>query len=287
MRVLVAVNAHSRRGGEPTEPALQRFRQAGFEVHVETASKSKGIPEIIERHAASAEILVLGGGDGTLHAAAPALLAQGRPVGILPLGTANDLARTLAIPTDLAGAAEIIVAGKTRRIDLGEVNGRPFFNVASIGLAAALKAELKRSVKQRWGRLGYALAGLRALKALRLFAAEITAGDATHRVRTVQIAVGNGRYYGGYATVDAQAHIDDGRLHLYSIETQSLLRLMAMYPAFLRGEHGAWDGVRRLRGTEFVIQTDQPMPIVADGKNAGSTPAHLNVRPGALEVFAP
>ena len=78
------------------------------------------------------------------------------------MGTANDLARTLGIPDDLEAAADVILAGHRRRIDLGTVNGQPFFNVASIGLSAEL-AQPFGGMKRRWGRPGYALAALRAL----------------------------------------------------------------------------------------------------------------------------
>ena len=107
------------------------------------------------------------------------------------------------------------------------------------------------------------------------------------RVRTVQISVGNGRHYGGVATIAENARLDDGLLHLASIETANPLRLLLLYRAILSGRHGPESGVRALVGTEFDIRARRPKKIVADGKTLAETPARFTLRPGALRVFAP
>ena len=125
---------------------------------------------------------VVGGGDGTINAAAFGVIEAGLPLGILPMGTANDLARTLGIPSDIDGAARFIADGNTRRIDLGLVNGEPFFNVASLGLSAELAQKLTRDIKRRFGRLGYALVALNVLAHARPFRATIASETETVHV---------------------------------------------------------------------------------------------------------
>jgi YegS/Rv2252/BmrU family lipid kinase len=230
---------------------------------------------------------VLGGGDGTLSSAAPALLETGLPLGILPLGTANDLARTLGVPLDVAGAAQVIVDGELRRIDLGEVNGKPFFNVASMGLSVGMTRELTHDVKQRWGKLGYAVATFRALWHMRPFVAAIRSGDEVHKVRTLQISIGNGRYYGGGMAVEEGAEIDDGCLNLYSMEFDHLWKLALVYPAFRNGRHGMWKEVRTMRCSEVEIRTGRPKKINTDGEITTETPATFRVLRRAVSVFAP
>jgi diacylglycerol kinase (ATP) len=200
-------------------------------------------------------MVVLGGGDGTLNSAAPALAESGLPLGILPMGTANDLARTLEIPADLVSAAQIIVDGHVRRIDLGDVNAKPFFNVASLGLSTRMTQELTTDVKQRWGAFGYALATFRALSQTRPFSAEVRSQGGVRKALTLQISVGNGRHYGGGMTVEEDAEIDDGCLNLYSLEFDQLWKLALVYPAFRKGRQGLWKEIRTLRCKEVEIRT--------------------------------
>src|SRR5215213_1555043 len=184
-RALVIVNARSRSGRTMLDAALERLRAHGIEpIHRECGSQGALSP-LIAAHGREADLIVVGGGDGTLNAAAEGVIEADRPLGVLPMGTANDLARTLGIPPDLDVAARVIAAGRTRRIDLGFVNGHPFFNVASIGLSAELAQKLTREVKRRFGKLGYAMAAIRVLARARPFHAEIVSETESIRVKTL------------------------------------------------------------------------------------------------------
>jgi YegS/Rv2252/BmrU family lipid kinase len=286
-RALLIVNERSRQGAEAAEAAAALLAGHGLQLLRERPPEGEGLDTTIRRHAGAVDLVVLGGGDGTLNAAAPALRDTGLPLGILPLGTANDLARTLGIPTDLADAARVVAEGRVRRIDLGEVNGRPFFNVASIGLSVAMTRELTGGLKRRWGRLGYALATFRALARLRPFRAEIRHDGQVLRVRTIQVSVGNGRHYGGGMTVDEAAAIDDGLLHLYSVEVASLWKLALIYPAFRAGRHGMLREVRSIAAPEFVLRTRRQRRVNTDGEITTRTPARFRVLRDALAVIVP
>jgi diacylglycerol kinase (ATP) len=286
-RALLIINAKSRSGASQCEMAVESLKAHGIEpVHLECESREDLSPLIVQ-HAGEVDCAVVGGGDGTLNAAAFGVIEAGIPLGILPLGTANDLARTLEIPTDLDGATRIIAEGRTRRIDLGLVNGQPFFNVASIGLSAQLAQMLTNDIKRRFGRLGYAIVALKVLSRARPFRAIIASETETVRVRTLQIAVGNGRYYGGGNAVEKDAAIDDQHLDLYSLELEKAWKLALMARSFRYGEHGAWSEVRAIRAQEFDIRTRRPRPINADGEIVTQTPAHFSIKPRAVTVFAP
>ena len=101
----------------------------------------------------------------------------------------------------------------------------------------------------------------------------------------MQIAVGNGRHYGGGTIVEADAAIDDGHLDLYSLEQENVLRLLLLLGSFRQGTHGAWKEVRTDKCVEFDIRTKNPMPINTDGDLVTSTPAHFMIRPSAITVF--
>jgi YegS/Rv2252/BmrU family lipid kinase len=286
-RALVLSNPKARRGDAEIAPVVARLEAGGIAVRRECFSGPDEVEADILRGAGWADCVVVCGGDGTLNAAIPAMLKTGLPLGILPLGTANDLARTLHIPDSLNAAADVILAGHRRVIDIGWVNEHPFFNVASIGLSVDLTRELSSGLKKRWGRLGYALAGWRALRRARRFSAWITEGGETTRVKTVQIAVGNGRHYGGGNVVEETAEIDDGHLDLYSLELSNVWQLALGLRTFRSGTHGAWDEVRTARGTEFEIQTREPREVNADGEIVTETPAVFRIQPKALTVLAP
>jgi len=286
-RILLIVNTKARRGAEADEVVRGRLAAAGVEVVPAATEKPEDIETAIRTAAGKVDAVLLGGGDGTISHAGLALMETGLPLGVLPLGTANDLARTLGLPEAPEAALDVILAGRRRKIDLGSVNGKPFFNVASLGLSSDLARELSSGLKKRWGRLGYAMAALRALWKAERFSAWITEGETTTRTKTLQIAVGNGVFYGGGTRVAAGAAIDDGHLDLYSLETGDVLKLALMLRTFRSGEHGAWHEVHTARGTEFEIRTRRPKPVNADGELITETPVAVKVHREAVTVYVP
>jgi diacylglycerol kinase (ATP) len=283
---LLIANPHSRHGEAKQRQALEALQRHGIAVaHADW--QPENLTRIIAGKAADVRAVIVAGGDGTLNAAAQGLIDTGLPLGILPMGTANDLARTLAIPTDLDAAAQIIAEVRLRRIDIGMANGLPFFNVASIGFGVDLTRALTRDSKRRWGTLGYATAALRTLRRMRPFTAHIIQGDDVHISRTVHLAVGNGRHYGGGMTIAGDADIDDHRLDVFSLEVSSVWKLIRLLPALRSGRHDAWTEIRTLAGKEIEIYTKRPRSVNLDGEIRTRTPARFLVRPGAIAVFAP
>ena len=286
-RALLLVNTGARRGAESLDAIVGRLHAGKIDVTIEPFSAFPEIARDIVRLRQDHDLVILCGGDGTIASGATAVMESGLPLGIIPMGTANDLARTLDIPMDLVQAADVIVAGNQRRIDIGSVNGHAFFNVASIGLSSELAQGLDPGLKRRFGRLGYALAAGRVLSKARPFTAWITENGNRSKVRTFQIAVGNGRHYGGGNVVQEEAEIDDGHLDLYSLEMSSVWKLALLLRSFRSGRHGAWNEVRTAKGIAFEIDTRTPMPVNTDGEIVTSTPASFTVHPKAVSVFAP
>ena len=269
-------------------PALEVLREGGVHVLEERPPDVRQLGAWILDHRGVADLVIIGGGDGTRNAAAEALVEAGLPLGVLPLGTANDLARTLEIPADPIAASRVIVDGETHRIDVGCVNGKHFFNVASLGLSVHVARELGVEVKRRWGVLGYPLTVWRALGQHQWFRAEIRCNGQRARVRSIQISIGNGRHYGGGMTIAADAQIDDGMLDVVNVAPQGLLELIVNLPAFRWGRHDrAPRMVRHWRCCEIEIRTAQPMPINTDGEVTTQTPATIVVVPKAIEVHVP
>jgi diacylglycerol kinase (ATP) len=286
-RALVLVNRHARQGQKNLSEAIDYLETLGFNLIEEPIEDPKHLSEVILRYQHQVDLVIIGGGDGTLNAAVDALVDTQLPLGILPLGTANDLARTLGIPNSLTEACKIIAYGDLRRIDLGCVNGKHFFNVASLGLSVKITQRLTKEVKRRWGIFAYAATALQVLCEARPFSAEIVINGKSFRVKTVQIAVGNGRYYGGGMAVAHDATIDDQMLDLYSLEVKHWWQIILLLPAMRQGRHIHWRDVRALQGEEIEVYTRKPRPINTDGEITTYTPAHFRVIPEAVAVLVP
>jgi diacylglycerol kinase (ATP) len=286
-RALLVRNPCAKQGADPAQAAIARLTARGVAVtRMDTGSREAMAAEIARR-AGQFDCIVAAGGDGTANALAPAVLEAGVPLGVLPLGTANDLARTLDIPFDVEAAADVIAEGRRRTIDVGMANDIPFFNVASIGLSAELVSALGHQTKQRLGRWGYVFAAAKVLTSAQTFRAVIATPAGALRVKSYQIAVGNGRYYGGGVAVRPDAAIDDALLDLYSLGRGGLWKVVATAPLFKRGRHGLFREVKTARGRRLEIRTTEPMPVNLDGELATETPVVIEVKPRAMEVFAP
>jgi diacylglycerol kinase (ATP) len=283
---LLVANAHSRRG-QDVAPFAAALEQAGINLIQAPCRRREELSPLIRSMRDRVGRVILGGGDGTLNAAAAGLRDTGLPLGILPLGTANDLARTLKIPNNPEQAAAVIVGGRTTRLDLGCVNGHLFFNVASLGLSVDITRRLTKVMKRRWGRLAYPIAAAAVVLTAQRFSATMRHDGQDTALKSMQIAVGNGRFYGGGMVVAEEARINDGFLDVYSLEPHARWRLLLMARAFRDGEHGRLDEVRTLRCRSLEVRTRRTRHVSADGEIVTTTPARFTTLPGAVTVFAP
>lgn len=287
-RALLIVNIAAREGGIQDVERVQKILRSGaIDARAFVFEQAPRIPTAIRRHAHEVDLIIIGGGDGTLNAAVEPILSAGLPMGVLPLGTANDLARTLQIPTDVDRAAHIITSGRIKKIDLGWVNHKHFFNVASIGLAVKVTHALTRPVKKRWGAMAYPLSLLNAYRSTRPFGVRITCDGRTRRLKSIQVAIGNGRHYGGGMSIRSDATIDDHRLNLYNLQPQPIWRLLRIAPAVMKGTMEGENSIRLMDGREIRVVTDRPMPVDTDGEVTASTPALFRVKHQVLPVFVP
>lgn len=289
-RALLILNPCSRSGGAngPTDDAVRQLEAGGLVLTRVLSDRPEELTREIHRHASDMDLVVVGGGDGTINAVLKGVVETGLPLGILPLGTANDLARTLGIPSELAAAVAIIVAGGTRMIDVGQVNDQFFVNVASMGLSVELARRMTGNLKRHLGWLSYPLAALKTVLNMRPFTAEVTTAEGAMRLRSLQIAVGNGVYYGGGMAVYEAAAIDDQCLDFYSIEPRRFWQWPLFLAAFHRGRNRNLVGMRAFCSAEPLdIRTDPPLAINTDGEITTTTPAHFRLLPCAIPVFVP
>ncbi len=287
MRALLLINRGSRQGEANAEAAFAELEALGVEPVLGDFEQPTDVPASIDAHADSVDVVVLGGGDGTINLAAAAIMRSGLTMAVLPLGTANDFARTLMIPENLVEACANVVQGIDHPVDLGQVNDVYFVNVASIGLAVRA-CEYRSDAAKRWfGALGYTSNVFAAFRDTEAFTARVVCDGKRHELHSIQIAIGNGRYFGGGLAVAEDAALDDGRLDLYSLKPQSMASLLSMVPALLRGPDKSIQGGQLVQGAEISVDTNMPMPINTDGEIQTQTPATFKVLRRALTVKVP
>lgn len=286
-RVLVLINPHARRGQDVQQEARSCLQDLGFDLVEEDAEQPERLSDLIRQHRDRVDFVVVGGGDGSVNAAIEGLLDTQLPLGVLPLGTANNLARTLGISTTITEACQVIARGNIQKIDLGLVNDQYFLNVAGIGLSTNINREVPKAFKRRWGVIAYAVTALKLILKHHRLRAEIHCNGDIIRVKTYQITVCNGRHYGSGLTVAVDAAIDDQRLDLCSLELQHWWQAPFLIPALTRGEYATGRGIRIVQGQEMHVYTRKPQLIDTDGEITTQTPAHFKVIPQAIPVFVP
>ncbi|MEV7432024.1 lipid kinase [Nocardioides sp. NPDC092400] len=292
-RVAVVVNTGSRRGAAALEQATAALRSAGLgEVSTHPVRDGATLAATLDRVVAEApDLLVVGGGDGTVGCAAGRVAGTAVTLGVLPLGTANDFARTLEIPSDVPGAVAALVAGRVVDVDLGRVDGRAFLNVASVGLSVAVTERLTPALKRRLGPAAYPVATLGAYRHHRPFAARLEFPDGDHEPveldDLLQVAVGNGRHYGGGNAVSPSASIDDHLLDVYAIE-RGRLRDHVSIARFLKdGSFVEHERVHHLTTRRVRLRTDPVLGVNLDGEVVATTPALFEVERNAVHVVVP
>lgn len=286
LRVLIVVNPRASRA-EAALPALSSWFSDNCQAIVVVARSKKERKRELKAQGATADLIVIGGGDGTIFKSLPQLLELQKPFAVLPLGTANDFARTIGLPADPLQAAQIALNGQERRIDVGFVNEHPYLNVASVGIAARVAKLQSKKLKRRWRIVAYAIALMRAISDLRPFFVDLDLDDAPAWSGAVyQVSVGNGRYHGGGLMVAENAAIDDGILNLYIVYAGRFWQLLASL-AHLKFGLAKPAVLKRLTATTVAVRTDRPRIVDVDGELPTKTPARFEVRLKALTVIVP
>jgi len=287
-RHLVLVNPSAGRGrAAKLLPEVEgALRARGLEYRlVLTTSLEHGCEEA-RQAAAAGEIPVVMSGDGLIGQVGGLLAGGEVPMGLIPGGRGNDLARVLGIPTEIERAVELLAGGSTRAIDVGEVNGRRFLGIASCGFDSEANriANQARLVK---GSLVYLYAALRALAAWKPARFELVLDGDLRRFTGFSVAAANSKAFGGGMFIAPDAELDDGKLDVVWISGTAKLRYLAKLPTVFKGRHVEKEEVHVARAAEVRISADRPFTVYADGDHLADLPATVRLLPRALNVIAP
>ena len=272
------------------EQVTSAFGAAGLTVAlelVEGAAMAERVSSFVER-----DLVVVGGGDGTLGCAASALAGRRAALGILPLGTRNHLARELGIPLDLPGAAKLIAERPERRIDLAEVNGHTFINNASVGFYPELVERRDEQRERRgWPKwLAVLPATAAALARLRHHRLRLSYPGARQEVVTPMLFIGNNRYALDRGRVGQRETLEDGKLSVYAVASHRRLALVGFALRTLLGGADEDRDFATVAEVESLVVAGRSrvIEIALDGEVLTlPMPLRFATRPGALRVIAP
>jgi YegS/Rv2252/BmrU family lipid kinase len=242
--------------------------------------------EEARRAAGDGEIVVVMSGDGLIGQVGGELAGTGATMGMIPGGRGNDLARVLAIPTEVEEAAALLAEGTTRQIDVGEVNGQRFLCIASCGFDSDAN-RIANDAKWIKGNLVYLYAALRALAQWKPATFEVILDGERRSFTGYSLAVANSSAYGGGMFIAPEAKLDDGQLDVVWTGQVGKLHFLANLPKVFKGTHVENDEVTMLRAGEVRIEADRPFAIYADGDHLADLPATVRVLPRALRIVAP
>lgn len=292
-RVPVIINASS---GAPkisrwSADLADRFKSAGFQASIRLVNSAEITAEVQSAVAAKPEMIVIGGGDGTLSAAASSLIGTDTALGILPLGTLNHFAKDLGVPLEIGEAVRSIVANHQAEIDVGEVNGRVFVNNSSLGLYPTLiiarERQRRRLGRGRWHAFFWAL--LTVLKRHPMLDVRFTLDEAVQDRRTPFVFIGNNAYQSEGFDVGTRARLDAGVLSVYLTRRRGRRGLLGLALRSLMGLlHGTRD-FESLTAQSITIATrHKTLPVATDGEvNVMRTPLEYKIRPRGLRVVVP
>lgn len=281
------VNAKSRKGQKMFREACAAMSGLPFPVDAHAVEDPDDLEDTVTRALAKKpDLVILGGGDGTISGLVDLLVGKDVLLGVLPLGTANSFARTLGLPLDLAGAVEVIRSGVPRRIDLGMIDGDYFANCAALGISPQIAKTVPHGLKKILGRVGYLGWAAWQFVHFKPFTLIVGEGDTAERLRVVEVRISNGPYHGGTQLVDA-ASVDSGEIVVQAVVGHVKRRLVKNWAASVLGHAARHEDTRDFHGQSLRIATDPPLPISIDGEVLAHTPVTARIAAGVIEVLVP
>jgi YegS/Rv2252/BmrU family lipid kinase len=268
----------------PTVEQVLDARRAVFRVQ-----RTKGLEHGAEqalRAIEAGELPVVMSGDGLLGAVGGAMAGSETPLGIIPGGRGNDLARVLGIPGDPESAVATLFSGRSQRIDVGEANGKRFLGIVSVGFDSEANRRANETHFLR-GNLVYAYAALRTLIGWKPARFTIRVDEERIRLTGYSISVANNKAFGGGMYIAPDAELDDGEFDIVAIGEVSKLRFLGNLPRVFKGTHVDKDEVRVFRAPHLELSASKQFPVYADGEHLTDLPAALRVLPQALSVLVP
>ncbi len=291
LEVIINAKSGGRDHSETLKEVDEVFRANKLDANISFASTGDELVRLAKQAAQShAQIVVAGGGDGSINAIASTLVGGSKILGVLPLGTLNHFAKDLKIPLDLAEAARTIAAGQTADIDVAEVNGRIFVNNSSLGLYPNIVRHREKQQRLGYGKWpAFAWAAFTVWRRYPFLNVRLVVEGQEIKSRTPFVFVGNNKYEMEGFKIGAREKLDGGELCLYITHRTGRWGLMRLGLRALLGRLHEDKDFEMLKTQELSIETRRlQVQVSTDGEvTMMNNPLHYRVRPGALKVIVP
>ena len=281
------VNARSRKGQRLFRRVCRRLDALPYPVDPHAVEDPAKLEDTVRRALdKKPDLLILGGGDGTISGLVDLIVDRDVILGVLPLGTANSFARTLNLPLDIDGAIDVLARGTPKRIDLGMIDGDYFANCAAIGISPQIAETVPHGLKKVLGRVGYL--GWAAWQYVQFdpFTLVVEDGATEHRLRVVEVRISNGPYHGGTWLVD-EASVTSGRIVVQAVTGRYKRTLVKNWGASLMGLPARHQDTVSFSGERLRVRTEPVLPISIDGEVLAHTPVEAKIAAGAIRVMVP
>lgn len=289
--ILINPTSGKGRSAKNAPVAVEHLRSRGMQVAVLEGGSAEGSLQLARQAVADGvDALIACGGDGTVHCALQAVAGTDVTLGIIPVGTGDDIARCLDLPlNDVQAAADVIADGRVRNVDYGLIDTadgvhRAFLAVMSAGFDSEVT---ERANNLRWptGSSRYLVATVAELGVYKPVEFQITVDGQSTVAEGMMLAVGNGSSYGGGMYVCPRALPDDGQLDLTFLTRTNTLTFLRTFPKVFKGTHIDHPSVRTMRGATVHVEAPG-QTAYADGERVGALPVDVRVVPRGLKVFA-
>lgn len=289
--VVVNVKAGSSAPEQVRQEMTGRWSQAATDLEIHEISEGEDILEVVRLAVAQGfDTVVAAGGDGTVSAVANGVLGSPARLGIIPLGTANVLARELNIPLNLPDACALVTGShEIACIDAMRVDDKHYFTQVGVGVDAIMIRDTPTEHKKRLGVVAYLWTATLRLIGFKARRFSILADGRRARPRALQVVLANSGTLGASELRwGPDVRVDDGRIDVCILRARTLFDFVSLAWSVIRGRHKKDGKIRYLTARESVaVSTDRPLPVQGDGEVIGETPLEVHVVPGALRVVVP
>jgi len=290
MRFIILINPNAGRGKArwALREALEVVRREGIAADVEESRDSQHLLALARQAAAEKpDAVVALGGDGTQHYVLNGIMGSDVPLGIIPCGSGNDLAKGLGIPVQARAAAEVLCAANTRRVDLGQVGETVFSCIAGAGFDSVVTRYANERVHRLKGSWAYGWSIFRSLENYRPEPLEIVSDVQRFSGDVIFAVVGNNVSYGGGLHLTPRARLDDGLLDVCIVPYIGKWELLRWVPSAYRGQHLRHPRIIYFQTPEVSLSSSSRLELFGDGEFIQELPATIKIVPRALPIIVP